>query len=57
MTEKNIEMLLDASETVLGIFGLTEPCGRRDGKPKDKKWWMELRRNAMNDMQAEAGSK
>jgi hypothetical protein len=57
MTEKNIEMLLDASETVLGIFGLTEPCGRRDGKPKDKKWWMELRRNGMNDMQAEAGSK
>jgi hypothetical protein len=54
MTEKNIEMLLDASETVLGIFGFDRTLY---GKPKDKKWWMELRRNGMNDMQAEAGSK
>ena len=34
-------MLLDAAETVLGIFGFdrTLYC-----KPKDKKWWMALRR-------------
>jgi hypothetical protein len=25
------------------------------GKPKDKKWWMELNRNNINDVQAEAG--
>jgi hypothetical protein len=25
------------------------------GKPKDKKWWMQLLRNAMNDIETEAG--
>jgi hypothetical protein len=45
-------MLLDAAETVLGIFGFdrTLYC-----KQKDKRWWMELRRNAMNYVEAEAG--
>jgi len=41
------EMLLDAAETVLGIFGFSRELY---GKPKDKKWWMELRRNKMNDV-------
>ena len=50
--EKYKEMLLDAAETVLGIFGFDRTLY---GKPKDKKWWMQLRRNAMNDVQAEAG--
>ena len=50
--EKYKEMLLDAAETVLGIFGFDRTLY---GKPKDKKWWMELRRNKMNDVQAEAG--
>jgi hypothetical protein len=50
--EKYKEMLLDATETVLGIFGFDRTLF---GKPKDKKWWMELRRNRMNDVQAEAG--
>lgn len=40
--EKYKEMLLDAAETVLGIFGFDRTLY---GKPKDKKWWMELRRN------------
>ena len=40
--EKYKEMLLDASETVLGIFGFDRTLF---GKPKDKKWWMQLRRN------------
>ena len=44
--EKYKEMLLDASETALGIFGFDRTLY---GKPKDKKWWMQLRRNAMND--------
>ena len=50
--EKYKEMLLDAAETCLGIFGFDRTLY---GKPKDKKWWMELRRNRMNDVQAEAG--
>ena len=50
--EKYKEMLLDAAETVLGIFGFDRTLY---GKPKDKKWWMQLRRNTMNDVQAEAG--
>jgi hypothetical protein len=40
--EKYKEMLLDASETVLGIFGIDRTLF---GKPKDKKWWTQLRRN------------
>ena len=49
--EKYKDMLLDAAETVLGIFGFDRTLY---GKPKDKKWWMELRRSKMNDVQAEA---
>lgn len=48
--EKYKEMLLDAAETILGIFGFDRTMY---GKPKDKKWWMELRRNRMQDVQAE----
>ena len=51
--EKYKEMLPDADETVLGVFGffMESYC-----KPKDKKWWMELRRNRMNDVRAEIGT-
>lgn len=52
--EKYKEMLLDAAETTLEIFGFDRTLY---GKPKDKRWWMELRRNKMNDVQAEAGAK
>ena len=45
-------MLLDAAETTLGIFGFDRTLY---DKPKDKRWWMELRRNAMNDVETEAG--
>jgi hypothetical protein len=34
-------MLVVASETTLGIFGFDRTLY---GKPKDKKWWMELRK-------------
>ena len=51
--EKYKEMLLDASETVLGIFGFDRTLF---GKPKDKKWWMQLRRNRETDMKAEINS-
>ncbi len=49
--EKYKEMLLDAAETLLGIFGFDRTLY---GKPKDKKWWMELRRNRMRDVEAES---
>ena len=42
--EKYKEILLDAAETVLGVFGFDRTLF---GKPKDKKWWMELRQNRM----------
>jgi hypothetical protein len=47
-------MLLDAAETVLGIFGFDRTLF---GKAKDRKWWMQIRRNRMNDVQAEIGTK
>jgi hypothetical protein len=46
--------LLDASETTLGIFGFDRTLY---GKPKGNKWWMELWRNKMNDVQAEVGGR
>ena len=46
-------MLLDAAESVLGIFGFNRSL--HGEKPKDGEWWMELRRNKMNDVQAETG--
>ncbi len=51
--QKYKDMLLDAAETVLGIFGFDRTLY---GKPKDKKWWMELRRNRMLDLNAETRS-
>lgn len=48
--EKYKEMLLDAAETVLGIFGFDRTLY---GKPKEKKWWVELKRNRMKDLEAE----
>ena len=47
-------MLLDAAETVLGIFGFDRTLF---GKTKDRKWWMEIRRNRTNDVEAEIGTK
>jgi len=49
--EKYKEMLLDAAETVLGIFGFDRTLY---GKANDKKWWLELRRNRMSDIDAES---
>jgi hypothetical protein len=50
--EKYKEMLVDAAETVLGIFGFDRTLY---GIPKYKKWCMEVRRNKMKDVEAEAG--
>ena len=51
--EKYKEMLLDAAETVLRIFGFDRTMY---GKPKDKKWLLELRRNSLSDTKAEIKS-
>jgi hypothetical protein len=51
--EKYKEMLLDASEIILGIFGFDRSLF---GKSKDKKWWVQLRRNRMSDVKAEINS-
>jgi len=51
--EKYKEMLLDAAETVLGIFGFDRTLF---GKPKDKKWWVQLRENRESDVKAETTS-
>ena len=47
-------MLLDAAETVPGILGFDRTLF---GKAKDKRWWMELKKNRMNDVQAETGAR
>jgi DNA polymerase elongation subunit (family B) len=52
--EKYKELLLDAAENVLGIFGFDRTLY---GKAKDKKWWLELKRDKMKDIQAESGMK
>jgi DNA polymerase elongation subunit (family B) len=51
--EKYKEMLFDASETILGIFGFDRTLY---GKPKDKKSWMQLGRNREFDVKAEINS-
>lgn len=43
--ERYREMILDAAETVLGIFGFDRTVY---GKDKDKKWWQELRRSRLS---------
>jgi DNA polymerase elongation subunit (family B) len=52
--EKYKEILIDAAETILGIFGFDPTMY---GKAKDRKWWTELRRNRIRDVDVEAGSK
>lgn len=51
--EKYKEMLLDAAETVLGIFGFDRTLY---GKPKTKKWWEELRNSKIQGIKAEIDS-
>ena len=46
--------MITRAETVSGIFGFDRTLFGK--KPKDKKWWMQLRRNVMNDVEAEAGA-
>jgi hypothetical protein len=51
--EKYKEMLLDAAETVLGIFGFDRTVY---GKPRNKEWWHELRKSKRQDIEAEASA-
>ena len=48
--EKYKEMLLDATENVLGIFGFERALF---GKSKHKRRWITLRRDKIYDVQAE----
>jgi hypothetical protein len=55
-------MVVESYTTLTEILGLwTLKMVKRSndtlyGKPKDKKWWMELRRNRMSDVKAEFSS-
>ena len=51
--QKDLIIQDDASETVLGIFGFDRTLF---GKAKDRKWWMQLRRNREFDVRAEINS-
>lgn len=48
--EKYKEMLLDAAETVFGIFSFDRTLYNKD---KEKKWWLEAKRNRIQDIEAE----
>ena len=47
--EKYKEMLLDAGETILGMFGFDRTLY---GKPRNKRWWDDLRKHMVNDMKS-----
>jgi hypothetical protein len=49
--EKYKEMLLDAAETVLGIFGFDRIVY---GKPRNKWWWHEWHNGNKQDIESEA---
>jgi DNA polymerase elongation subunit (family B) len=49
--DKYKDMLLDAAETVLGIFGFDRTVY---GKPRNKEWWQELRKSRKQDIETEA---
>jgi DNA polymerase elongation subunit (family B) len=51
--EKYKDMLLDAAETVLGIFGFDRAVY---GKPRNKEWWQEMRKSKRQDIEAEASA-
>jgi len=46
-------VLLDAAESILEIFGFDMPLYGKD-KDKDKRWWIERKRNRTQDIQTEA---
>ena len=50
----NYITMITRAETISGIFGFDRTLFGK--KPKDKKWWTQLRRNVMNDVEAEAGA-
>lgn len=59
MTRKNIEMLLDAAETVLGYFGFDRTAhGNKKGSATARKWkWLqELREEREKDIRTEVFS-
>ena len=53
--EKYTEMVLNAAETVLGIFGFDRSVYGNPRKKGNKKWWwfQELREERMKDIRTE----
>lgn len=51
--EKYKQMLLDAAESVLGIFGFDRTVY---GMPRNKQWWLELRDSKRQDIKAETNA-
>jgi DNA polymerase elongation subunit (family B) len=51
--EKYKQMLLDAAESVLGIFGFDRTVY---GMPRNKQWWLELRDSKRQDIEAETNA-
>jgi hypothetical protein len=53
-TRKNREMILDAAETALGLFGFDSIVYRNFKKKERRKWYRELRGGRTRDIRAEA---
>jgi hypothetical protein len=53
MKEKYREMLLEAAETVLGIFGFDRRMYGDLAKKKNRKWWPTLREDRSRDIENE----
>jgi hypothetical protein len=51
--EKYKEMILDATETVLGYFGFNRTAYSNIKKGRSKKWYEELREQRTRDIEAE----
>jgi hypothetical protein len=51
--EKYKEMILDAAETILGLFGFDKTVYSNAKKKERKKWYDELREERTRDIQTE----
>ena len=54
--EKYREMLLEATETVLGYFGFDRTLFGDTSRSKNRKWWHQLREQRQKDIDIERSS-
>jgi hypothetical protein len=52
-TRKNIEIILDAAETILGLFGFDRTLYSNIKKKGRKRWYEELREQRTRDIETE----